>query len=1253
MHPIRYRKGCQGRNMKSNRKSIILIVVITVVLLIANALEMVMVFRLTSAQAMQSGSNRLASISGQLTATIGEARITTQQFATEALNYLSNRKKLESFVIRRKAELIEQTDGVCYNAYIAGKDWHFVPDFDEPEDFVASKRTWYIGAVRAGGTPFVSDPYVDVVTGNICYTVSVMLPDRDTVVAIDYTMESIQRHIQQMYSDRASDAVIVTPEGIIAGCNDVTLIGKNIIQEMPEYAGVYSLAKSGEGVTSYRHRGSNLFATRSSFGWILIVSQNNWVLFQTSYIQILAMLIISMMIFLIVMILYIISVRSAKKAEDAYAYKEKFLEQITAELQEPLQRILTTSSPEYAEHATDPELAFSAIHAAGAKLSDKIGKILSYSSIVRTEKEKKRYVHSGDEVRLSRRYRAIILIALLSITGISLYININASFRYGRGRMEGKVSQYEFRLSEWINTQKSILDMFTSVVSTNPEMLYNYDETREYLDRITKQFPDISVSYIVSPVFPYSVCMNNGWHPDANWHVEDREWYKDTMSSETGWNISSPYYDKQTGLYCITFSERIYNAESGELMGIFGIDFYTDKLVDILGSSYSDKSYAFLADAGGEIINHPYGKYQMTEKGSTNIMQLPYSSAVTDGNHITFIKDYDGAHRVLIARRNELSGFTIYVASGVLRTFGGVLVYCIVTLLAMIICTVVVFRLISSLILLQEKANQKFRESANAAIAADAAKTTFLAQMSHEIRTPINAVLGMNEMILRESGDANIRDYAVNIQSAGRTLLSLINSILDFSKIEDGKMEIIPVEYDTASLVHDLVSTVMPRAKGKELEFIVQADENMPSVLIGDDVRMRQIITNLLTNAVKYTEQGRVTFCMRAENVTENHCTLYVEVTDTGIGIREEDIEGLFDSFRRLDEKRNRNIEGTGLGMSIVTKLLDMMGSKLDVQSVYGKGSTFSFRVEQGVAKTAAMGDYSKRLAALGSPDPDETCLYAPDAGILVVDDNEMNLRVAVSLLSLYGIVPDVADSGAKAIELIRQKHYDIVFLDHMMPRMDGLETLKKLREEGLVDDNMTVIALTANAIVGAREMYINAGFHDYISKPIESRVLEKCLANELPAHMVSYRKKTQPAPVSAAQENPPDDMFTAKELTDIRELCPALNVMLGLNYCMDSKDFYLDSLQMFTDADQREQIQSTYEAKDIQNYRIAVHALKSAALTIGAVLLSDHAKALEMAAKAEDTAFIGSHHEALLEEYTALLDALRKVIEHEKGIGN
>jgi flagellar basal body-associated protein FliL len=535
--------------MKSNRKSIILIIVITLVLLVANAAEMIMVFRLTSDQAMQSGSNRLASICGQLTSTIGDARLTTQQFAMDAENYLGRQKKLEAFITRRKRELIEQSGGVCYNAYIAGKDWDFVPDFDQPEDFVASKRAWYIGAVRAGGTPYVSDPYVDVVTGNICYTVSVMLPDHDTVVAIDYTMETIQRHIQQMYRDRANDAVIVTPEGIIAGCNQEDLIGKNIIQELPEYAGIFSLAKTGDGVIHYKNNGKNLFAIRSSFGWILIVSENNWVLFQTTYMQMISMLIISMIIFLIVMILYIITVRSAKKAEDAYEYKEKFLEQITTELQEPLQRIMSASSPEYAEHVTDPELTFGAIHAAGTKLSDKIGKILSYSSLVRTEKEKGRKERAGDEVRQSRRHRLIIIFSLMVILGISIYIIVTASLSYGRGQMQGKVNRYEYRLSNWIYTQKSTLDMFSTIFSTNPDMMYDYDGTQRYLNDIVKQSPDISACYMISPVFPYSVCMNNGWHPDADWHVEDREWYKDTMTSDTGWNISSPYFDKQTGLY--------------------------------------------------------------------------------------------------------------------------------------------------------------------------------------------------------------------------------------------------------------------------------------------------------------------------------------------------------------------------------------------------------------------------------------------------------------------------------------------------------------------------------------------------------------------------------------------------------------------------------------------------------------------------------------------------------------------------------
>ena len=1231
--------------MRLNRRSVVLIVVITIILLASSFLEIVLVFRLTTRQTVQYGQNRLASIGGQLTSTIGAAKLHAQQISLKAEPLLNDRKKLEQYICEEKKNLKKETDGICFNCYIAGRDWQITPDFEKPADLDLTERSWYVGAIRSDGMPFVTAPYVDVMTGDICFTVSVMLPDGETVCAVDYTMDSIQKHIEQMDNEHANQAIIVTADGVIAGCSDQSKIGMNLVQGMPEYAGIFSLAKNGSGEVSYRHNGENLFAARSNSGWILIVSEESWSLFKISYIQIISMLLISLVIFGIVLVLYFISLYNARKAEEAYTYKEKFLEQITSELQEPLQRILNTSSPEYVEHASEPELAFGAIHAAGTKLSDKIDKIISYSGIVRSKKEKKDSARR-DDVKLSRQSRWGVIVSLAVVMCLSLYINVSATMSYGSGRMQGNVSSYQYQLDEWINTQKSIMDMFCSIISAHPEMLNDYEGTRRYLDDITQQYHEISVSYWVNEKFPYSVCMNNGWHPDADWHVEEREWYKETMASEEGWDISAPYYDKQTGLYCITFSKRVYDAKTGAFLGVFGIDFYMDKLVDILGSSYTGDSYAFLTDASGEILNHPYGKYQMTESGSTNVMELACGKADPDGKRVCFVRDYDDVTRAVIAVRNKRSHLTIYVASGLLRIYGNVLIYGVVTLLAMIVCIVLLYRLISRLFRLQENANRRIQESADAAIAADAAKTSFLAQMSHEIRTPINAVLGMNEMILRETADPGIRNYAVNIQSAGRTLLALINSILDFSKIEDGKMEIIPVEYDTASLLNDLVSSVMSRAKEKNLEFRVRIDSTLPSVLIGDDVRLRQIIANLLTNAVKYTEKGSVTFVMRQERRSEDKISLYVEVTDTGIGIREEDMSILFDSFRRLDETRNRNIEGTGLGMSIVNGLLGMMDSKLDVQSVYGKGSTFSFCIQQGIASAEPVGDYEKRFIEGMRQDEQETCLYAPDAKILVVDDNEMNLRVAVGLLRLCGIVPDTVDSGEKALGLVKQKTYDVILLDHMMPKMDGLETLNRMKAQDLLPETTSVIALTANAIVGAKEMYLQAGFDDYISKPIESRILEKRLAAHLPKEKLSTRPKAAPEPKEPEEETTEMDMFTIEEMQDIREKCPALNLMTGLNYCMDSKEFYLESLQIFIDADQRETIAGHYAAEDITNYRIAVHALKSAALTIGAVLLSDHAKALEMAAKANDTAFIRSHHDALMEEYTEVLEGIGKVVE-------
>ena len=380
---------------------------------------------------------------------------------------------------------------------------------------------------------------------------------------------------------------------------------------------------------------------------------------------------------------------------------------------------------------------------------------------------------------------------------------------------------------------------------------------------------------------------------------------------------------------------------------------------------------------------------------------------------------------------------------------------------------------------------------------ANQAKSSFLANMSHEIRTPINAVLGMDEMILRESKEAQTKKYAADIMSAGKTLLSLINDILDLSKVEEGKMEIIPVQYDLSSMINDLVNMVRDRAIKKGLQLDVDVDKETPNLLIGDEVRVRQCALNLLTNAVKYTEEGSVKLQISYENKDEDHILLKVKVADTGIGIREEDRKKLFAEFTRLDEKRNHTIEGTGLGMSITVQLLELMGSRLEVESEYGKGSEFSFVVEQEVFDREGIGDYAGRYAE-GAIEDYHELFHAPSARILVVDDTEVNLSVIENLLKETRIGIDTATSGREALDKAAQTDYDVIFIDHMMPDLDGIDTLGRLKKSDRNTDVPTV-ALTANAVSGARERYLEAGFTTYMSKPVEGEKLEKLLYNLLP----------------------------------------------------------------------------------------------------------------------------------------------------------
>ena len=382
---------------------------------------------------------------------------------------------------------------------------------------------------------------------------------------------------------------------------------------------------------------------------------------------------------------------------------------------------------------------------------------------------------------------------------------------------------------------------------------------------------------------------------------------------------------------------------------------------------------------------------------------------------------------------------------------------------------------------------------------ANSAKSAFLANMSHEIRTPINAILGLNTMTKRETKEESTLEYANEIEQAGQTLLALINDILDISKVESGKMEIVPVEYDLSSLINDVSNMIDFKAKAKNLQLKINVGENLPSKLFGDDVRIRQVLINLLSNAVKYTEKGTVTLSVSGV-ISGNKLSIKYDVTDTGIGIRAEDMDKLFAKYERLDTIKNRNVEGTGLGMAITKRLLSLMDSQLDVKSTYGEGSTFSFCIEQGIVDKTPIGDINSRFKKVEKTEDFENRFIAPDAKLLVVDDNKVNRLVFTKLLARLKVQIDEADSGKVAIDKCNENEYDIVFLDHMMPVMDGLETLEHIRENSVGPNIDTpIIALTANAISGSREFYLEAGFDDYLSKPIEPKKLEKMIYDLLP----------------------------------------------------------------------------------------------------------------------------------------------------------
>lgn len=1185
-----------------------------------------------------------------------------------------NEEILEYLVVQTvaiKNAVFENTSGMygyINGEFLDGLRW------EPPEGFVATERPWYIKAKEKNGEIAVVEPYIDLQTGTVLITICKMLKDGKSVVSMDITLDVIQKITEEaVRSGNADIQFIIDKTDYVTAHSNIEEVGKTysknddsfeaeIVKNVRHYS---SLGESSFEI-NYNNKQYIVYAADLQNDFYCISVKDATAVFMPLRMLIFLTVAAVIVIVTIIIVILITSNRKQRILEmisnqlsataDIYIslHEIDFINDTFNEIrnnhpeassligetrsncQETIRMIMTKFSDPSSRDAVLDFVDFSKLN---TRLRNRDTITLEW-----LDNEKKwrrsRYIVSDrtptgiiaramyliEDIDAEKTERDKTLEALkmvnaqitsvaniyFSMYDIDLTSDTFREIKTHAAMITGHISEPQK------NAQKVAFDSIEKISceASKAAMLRfvdfsTLDERLRESNTITEEFLNNKNVWLRGR-FVISKCSDDGKLEHVLWLVEsiDEEKRKRDLLTEAA----------QTLNYRISSISNIY-------MTVHEIDIASDTFIEIK----ADHNY--LDDSENEVHTN-------AQKTLISIMETYSDDSFTE-DLLRFIDFSTLEHRL---RRTDTVAIE-YMNNEKLWRRG----------------RFIVSRRdnkgkLTHILWLVENIDNEKRERdqlidmSERAIAANEAKSSFLSNMSHEIRTPINAVLGMNEMILRECQDSNIAAYSNNIKTAGTTLLGIVNDILDFSKIEAGKMEIIPVNYDLSSVINDLVNMIQTRADDKGLKLILEINHDVPKLLHGDEIRIKQVITNILTNAVKYTKRGSVTFCIDYEDLpNEPDCiSLEIAVKDTGIGIKKKDLQKLFSEFERIEEERNRKVEGTGLGMSITKRLLEMMGSTLEVESIYKLGSRFSFRLKQQVVKREPLGDYETAYKdSLGARVRYREKFRAPDAKVLVVDDTPMNLTVFKGLLKQTRVNTDTATSGNEGLTLFENTKYDIIFLDHIMPEKDGVQTLHEMRAlSGGPNIGTPIICLTANAISGAREQYLEEGFDDYLTKPIDPERLEAVLMQYLPKDKIILPDDS----TDETYSEDADDGSSSEEETVIPKFVydiAELDVSKGITN-NGSKQGYIEAMQVYAEMidDSAAETENYWKNDDLENAVIKIHAMKSTSRIIGAVKIGELAQELENAGKDGHKEKIAEHIDELLSRCRTLGAQLRPLCE-------